>query len=340
MILKICNRYRRVYMERKPIVVIPGWIRKEALEALCATCEVKQWTESEPISQEILEEWVTDADAIWATGIQLTKELIAKAPRLKVVANASVGYDHVDIEALSERGIPYGNTPHVLTECVAELSMGLIVAAARRIVENAIFVREGGWERRFQPHKGVELRGQTLGIIGFGNIGVSISRRARAFGMRIIYHNRKKREDDALYMAKYVSLEELYKESDVVISVLPLTEETEKLIGKEAFAMMKKEAIFVNVGRGKVVDTMALVAALREGEISYAALDVVDPEPLPKNHPLLAEKNCLILPHIASYTDRTRSEMAMLTVENILSGLRGKALPAVVNAEVNYPKEG
>lgn len=325
---------------KKPIVVVPGLMRKDALAELEKHCEVRQWDKAEPMPRELLKEWLVDADALVVVKCQVDGDLIEGAKNLKVVAQAAVGYDNVSIEDLTARRIPYGNTPRVLDESVAELAMGLTICASRRIVENVDYVRSGKWMDRYPDFKGIDLSRATMGIIGMGNIGLSISRRARAFGMTVIYHNRNRRKDDHLYMTTYVSLDELLEKSDVVMCVLPLTKETEKLIGKEFFQKMKKSSLFVNVGRGKVVDTDALAEALQSGEIDYAALDVVDPEPFSPNHPLLKTGKCIITPHVASYTNRTRKEMAFLMVENILRGIKEEPLATCVNEAVNYKKEG
>lgn len=321
----------------KPVVVVPGLVRKDALAYLSEHVTIKQWTEKTPMPRETLKEWLKEADGLWSiNNVTVDADLVAEAPNLKVIAQASVGYDNVVIDDLTARHIPYGNTPDVLTESVAELAFTLVAAASRRVMENAEFVKSGQWEQRPSNIKGKDLSRCTLGIIGMGNIGVSISRRARAFGMTVIYNNRKPRPDEKLYMVEYRDRDTLYAESDVVLVVTPLTPETYHMIDKEAFKKMKKEALFVNVGRGKIVDTDALVWALNEGEIDYAALDVTDPEPLPADHPLLKTGKVLVVPHIASFTDRTRRDMAMLTADNLILGVQGKPLKTCVNKDVNY----
>lgn len=321
----------------KPIVVVPGLVRKDALAYLGEHVTIKQWTEKGPMPREVLKEWLQEADGLWSIGnIAVNQDLLEGAKNLKVIAQASVGYDNVVIDDLTKLRIPYGNTPDVLTETTAELAFTLVAAASRRIYENMQFVIDGKWEQRPSNIKGYDLSRQTLGIIGMGKIGVSISRRARAFGMTVQYYNRSPRNDDSLLMTTYVSLERLLRTSDVVLVMAPLTDETYHMINDEAFDMMKETALFVNVGRGKIVDTDALVRALEEGKIDYAALDVVDPEPLPKDHPLLKTGKVLVVPHIGSYTDRTRKEMAMLTANNIINGVQQKPLLACVNEEINY----
>ena len=321
----------------KPIVVVPGLVRKDVVAYLSEHVTVRQWTEKEKMPKEVLKEWLREADGLWSINhFTVDEDLVKDAPNLKVIAQASVGYDNIDIDALTARHIPYGNTPNVLTETTAELAFTLMAAASRRIYENAQFVKDGTWAERPSNIKGKDLSRMTLGIIGMGKIGVSVSRRARAFGMTVQYHNRNRRNDDSLLMTTYVSLGKLLTTSDVILVMAPLTEETYHLIDAEAFEMMKETALFVNVGRGKIVDTDALVHALETGQIDYAALDVVDPEPIGADHPLLKTGKCLVVPHIGSFTDRTRKEMAMLTANNLIAGVHGKPLLTCVNESVNY----
>ena len=326
-------------MECKPLVVVPGLVRRDAIEYLKEHVDVRQWTEKTKMPREVLKEWLRDADGLWSiNSISVDADLVKDAPNLKVIAQASVGYDNVKIDELTAAGIPYGNTPGVLNETVAELAFTLIATASRRIIENAAFVKEGRWAQRPSNIKGFDLSRRTLGIIGMGAIGVSISRRARSFGMTVVYHNRHQRNDDKLYRTTYMELDELLATSDVVCIMAPLTDETYHMCDAEFFKKMKKTALFVNVGRGAIVDTDALIDALKTGEIDYAALDVTDPEPLPADHPLLSIDNCLIVPHIGSYTDRTRYDMSMLTANNIIAGVHKKPLQTCVNEEVNYKK--
>ena len=321
----------------KPIVVVPGLVRKDVIAYLSEHVTVRQWTEKEKMPKEVLKEWLREADGLWSINhFTVDEDLVKDAPNLKVIAQASVGYDNIDIDALTARHIPYGNTPDVLTETTAELAFTLMAAASRRIYENAQFVKDGKWVERPSNIKGKDLSRMTLGIIGMGKIGVSVSRRARAFGMTVQYHNRNRRNDDSLLMTTYVSLGKLLTTSDVILVMAPLTEGTYHLIDAEAFEMMKETALFVNVGRGKIVDTDALVHALETGQIDYAALDVVDPEPIGADHPLLKTGKCLVVPHIGSFTDRTRKEMAMLTANNLIAGVHGKPLLTCVNESVNY----
>ncbi len=321
----------------KALVVVAGPVRRDALAELEKHCTIKQWKEKGPIPRDVLKDWLTEADGFWsASTVTVDEDLLKGATKLKVVAQASVGYDNINIPELTKLGIPHGNTPDVLTETVAEHAFALIVAASRRIFENMNFVLSGEWIEKYSPYKGRDLSRMTLGIIGMGNIGISISRRARAFGMTVLYNNRHPRRDDHLYMTTYVDMDTLLRESDVVLVAAPLTEETYHMVNADMFKKMKPHTLFVNIGRGKIVDTDALVEALETGIIEYAALDVTDPEPLPPTHPLLKTGKCLITPHVASYTDRTRKDMAMLTVQNLVNGVQKKTLVTVVNKEVNY----
>lgn len=326
-------------MKKKPVVVVNGLVRKDAMAYLAEHVEIRQWTEKTVMPRETLKEWLKEADGLWSVRpLTVDGDLIKDAPNLKVIAQAAVGYDNVKIDELTAAGIPYGNTPGVLNETVAELAFTIIATASRRILENVAFVKSGRWAERPSNIKGFDLSRRTLGIIGMGAIGLAISRRARAFGMTVVYHNRHPRQDDAIYRTTYMELDELLATSDVVCIMAPLTDETYHMCDAEFFKKMKSTALFVNVGRGPIVDTEALIEALKNGVIDYAALDVTDPEPLPADHPLLSLDNCLIVPHIGSYTDRTRYDMSILTADNIIAGVHKQPLKCCVNEEVNYEK--
>lgn len=320
----------------KPKVVVAGPFLPEGIKRLSEHCEVRQWTDSATIERALLKEWIADADGLIIHGkIKADEDLLSAGKKLRVMAQAMVGYDNVSIDACNARKILYGNTPDVLVETTAELAFGLLVCVARRINEGWDFVRAGKW----QPDKpiipyGIDLSGRTLGIIGMGRIGVAVARRAKAFNMDVIYHNRNPRKDDLEIGTRYCSLDDLLVESDAIIVLTPFTPETRGLFGKTEFEKMKDSAIFVNVARGAVVQTDALTEALQLGNIAYAALDVTDPEPLPPDHPLLNAPNILITPHIGSFTERTRNDMAMMTIDNMLAGLFGNKMPACVNPKV------
>lgn len=324
----------------KPIIVIPGKVRQEGIDELKKHVEVREWQEVGTMPRDLLKEWLKDADGLWATKDQkVDKDLLNNASNLKVVVTASVGYDHINVNELTELGIPVGNTPGVLTETVAEFAFSLILTARRRIYENIQYVFNNRWKDSDSLVKGPigrDVSRQTLGIIGMGKIGLSVSRRARAFGMTVIYHNRHPRKDDNLFMTKYVPLDDLLSQSDVVLVTAPLNNDTYHMVDAAWFKKMKNSALFVNIGRGRIVETGALVEALTNGEIDYAALDVTDPEPISADHELIKTGRCIVTPHIASYTNRCRTDMALLAVENLLKGVYLEPLTTCVNSEVNY----
>ena len=254
--------------------------------------------------------------------------LLDRVPRLLVISNYGVGVDHIRLPAAKERGIPVGNTPGILDGATADMGMTLLLAAARRLAEGDRYARSPAFTR-YDPGYilGREVHSSTLGIIGLGRIGQQVAKRARAFDMQILYHNRRRNEAaEAALGVRYVGFEELLPQSDYVMLCCPLTEETRGLISHAAFARMKPTAILVNIARGPVVDTAALTDALQTRRIYAAALDVTDPEPLPRDHPLLTLNNVTIAPHLGSATEQTRRQMAEISVENLLRGLRGEEL--------------
>ncbi len=301
---------------------LPG----DALQRLGLEHEVDVWEEAQPPSRAELLERARDADALLP---QLTEkvdvELLDSCPRLVAVADYSVGFDNVDLAAATERGIPVGNTPGVLTEATADLTWALMLSAARRLPEAEKDVRTGtwGWEPSFLL--GHDMQGATLGIVGMGRIGSAVARRASGFGMEVIHNSRG---------GAGVSLDELLERSDFVSLHAPLTPETRGMIGEPQLRHMKPTAILVNTARGPLVDTDALVRALQEGWIAGAGLDVTDPEPLPRDHPLLNCPGLAIAPHIGSATHAAREGMADLAVDNLLAALRGERMPHCVNPEV------
>lgn len=314
-------------------VVVTGGLLAPALERLQEVCDVRQWEKSEPIPRAVLLEWATEAEGIIASNtIVVDEELLQHAPKLKVIAQAAVGYDNIDIEACTKYGIPFGNTPGVLVDATANLAFSLLLCSTRRIHEGWDFVRTGSWCLGHRMPFGIDIAGKTLGIVGMGQIGAAVAQRARTFGMNVIYYNRNRRHDDDSIGATYQPFNVLLEEADAIIVLTPLSQETKGLFDREQFRKMKSTAYFINVSRGPVVDTDALLEALQTGEIAYAALDVTDPEPLPKDHPLLKLSNVLITPHIGSATIETRKAMAELTVDNLLAGLENKPLLACVNA--------
>ncbi len=249
---------------------------------------------------------------------------------LKVISNHGVGVDHIDLNAARERGIPVGNTPGVLDGAVADMAFTLLLAAARRLTEGERFARRPDTVRfATNDRHGQEVHEATLGIVGMGNIGSQIAKRAMGFDMKVLYHNRRRRENvEGTYGASFVGLDELLSQSDYVVLIVPLTEETRSMIGRRELALMKPTATLVNIARGSIVDTDALTETMVAKRIYAAALDVTEPEPLPRDHPLLQLDNVTIAPHLGSATIQTRKKMAELSVRNLLAGLNGQELIA------------
>ena len=319
-----------------PHLAVTRRIPEAGLAMLRSEAEVRLWEDDLPPSPAQLLHLLDGCDgALTLLTDRIDGAVLDQIPTLRVVSNLAVGYDNIDVPAATARGVLVCNTPGVLTRATADHTWALLLAAARRIPESIAYVREGKW-KTWGPLLllGQEVSGATLGIVGLGRIGKEVAKRARGFDMRILAFDPYEDEAFALeYGVEYVPLDLLLTESDFVTLHVALTEETRHLIGAEQFAQMKSTAILVNAARGPVVDTEALVHALRAGEILGAALDVTDPEPLPADHPLVWMENCIVVPHTASATVQTRDKMATLAAENLLAGLRGERPPASVNAE-------
>lgn len=307
----------------------------ELLEAAGHT--VRQWTEKRKLTQEELIEECRSADALLSAGQQLNKEFLEASKHLKVIALHSVGYDNVDIETATRLKIPVGNTPGVLSGSTADTAFLLMMASARNAFYMNRKITEGEWGF-FEPtaNLGRELNGCTLGVFGLGKIGLEMSKRcAGAFGMKVIYHNRSRNQEaEDLLGAELVSFEDLLKRSDVLTVHTALTPETEGKFNAAAFKLMKKSSIFVNTARGSIHQEQDLIAALENGDIWGAGLDVTNPEPMHPDNRLLSMPNVAVLPHIGSATLGTRNAMARLAAENIIAGLKGEKLPYPVNPEI------
>lgn len=249
-------------------------------------------------------------------------------PKLRVISNLGVGVDHIHLDDARARGIPVGNTPNLVDGATADMTFTLLMAAARNLIIGDHYARSADFTR-YDPNllHGYDVHGSTLGIIGMGNIGKQVAKRARGFDMRILYHNRKPDpQAEAELGVTYASLPDLLRQSDFVTLNMPLTPETRGMIGREQLQLMKPSAVLVNVARGGVLDHEALTEALREHWIYAAALDVTEPEPLPRDHPLLQLDNLIIAPHLGSATRQTRRDMAQRAVDNLKAGLRGVPL--------------
>ncbi|MEM0243703.1 MAG: hydroxyacid dehydrogenase [Zestosphaera sp.] len=287
-------------------------------------------------SEKELSELVTDIDILLVRSKPLvTAEVISKAEKLKIIARAGVGLDNIDVKVAEAKGIKVINTPEAPTRSVAELAIGLMLAVARKIAYSDRKMREGRWVKK--EAEGVELKGKTLGIIGFGRIGREVAAIAsKGLGMKILYYDvyRASPEVEKELGATYVDLETLARESDVVSVHVPLTSETRGLVSEGLLKLMKKNAILINTSRGAVVDTKALIKALNEGWIAGAGLDVYEEEPLPPNHPLTAFKNVVLAPHAASATYEARHGMAETVAENLIAFYEKRIPPNLVNKEV------
>jgi glyoxylate reductase len=314
--------------DRMSRVVVTGRIPDAALDKLRASYEVDAWEGVESISRAELLHRVTGAEAIISLLTErIDAELLdAAGPQLKVVANVAVGYDNIDVPSCTKRGVIATNTPGVLTEATADIAFGLILMATRRLGEGERLIRAGQpWKWGMFFLLGSSLQGKSLGIVGMGGIGQATARRAKAFGMEIIYQSRSEIDPaiSADLGARRVDLEELLTVSDVVSLHCPYGPNTHHLIGAEQLAVMKETAYLVNTARGPIVDEAALALALREGQIAGAGLDVFEQEP--KIHPWLLElENVALVPHLGSATVETRTAMAILAADNTLAVLGGK----------------
>ncbi|CAG4982357.1 unnamed protein product [Colias eurytheme] len=265
---------------------------------------------------------------IWNTRHRLNKEFLDLAgPQLEAITTMASGVDHIDIAEVAKRGIPLGNTPDVLNNAVADITVGLLIAAARSFKPGIREVESGEWKYGVQWKLSRHINGTTVGIVGLGGIGQAVVRRLKGFDVgKFIYSGRSDKPEAKALGAKRVPIEQLLKESDYVVLCCPLTEETKHLINKETIKLMKDTSVIINIGRGGIIDQDALYDALKEGRIFAAGLDVTTPEPIPKDHPLVSLPNCLIIPHLGSATGETRDAMAKLSSQNILQALDGKPM--------------
>ncbi|MFD2705810.1 2-hydroxyacid dehydrogenase [Salibacterium lacus] len=278
-------------------------------------------------------EELSKADALYGAGLRMDEDLLKHAPKLKVISNVSVGYDNLDMEAISKRGITATHTPTVLIDTMADTMTGLMIATARRMPELNNMVKNGNWKKPLtSEHFGANVHHKTLGIIGMGRIGEEVARRA-AFGfhMEVMYYNRRRKpEAETNTGAAYAELKELLQSSDFVMVLTPLTNETHGLIDAEAFGSMQQHAVFLNGSRGKVVVEEDLIQALEEGEIAAAGLDVFEQEPVDPNHSLLGMENVVALPHIGTATYETRHAMAMDAARQCVDGVKGRTPEHVI----------
>lgn len=308
----------------KPIVYITQKLPDEAVAGLHESFEVRMWhDEKAPAPREEILKQVKEAHALWTMlSDQIDREVFESAPNLKIVTNLAVGYNNIDIHAAHARGVIVTNTPDVLTQSTADLTFALLLATARRIIEAEKSVRSGDW-KSWSPMgmAGRNVGGATLGIIGMGRIGVAVADRAKGFGMKVLYHNRTRRSFEDV---EYAEFDDLLKQSDYVVILTPLTEETRGMIGERELALMKETACLINVARGGIVDETALYEALKAEKIWGAGLDVFETEPVPLDHPLLSLPNLTVLPHIGSATVQTRLAMMEMNAKAITDCLAGE----------------
>lgn len=321
----------------KPRVFATRIIPEAGLKKVLEFCDADVWQGDLPPSREELLARAAGVDGL----LTLLSDPIdaalmdAAGPQLKVISQYAVGFDNIDVRAATQRGIPVGHTPGILTDATADFAFALMMSAGRRVVEADRHTREGKW-KTWGPSilLGSDFVGATLGLVGFGRIGRAMAKRASGFDMRVIYYDPTAEQDPAIAARPVDSLDDLLRQSDFVSLHTPLTPDTRGMINARTLALMKPGAVLVNTSRGGVIDQPALFEALRDGTIFAAGLDVTDPEPLPMDSPLLTLPNLIIAPHIASASNRTREEMAVLTADNLIAGLQGEPLPRCVNPEV------
>ena len=322
----------------KKRLIVQGQLSDAQLATLEHLFEVIQLSKAMSLDAPDNRHYLAEAHGIIGSGLAITPELLDAAPKLEVISTISVGYDNIPVDELTRRGIMLCNTPDVLTETTADTGFTLIMATARRVVELAEWVKADQWQASVGPALyGSDVHGKTLGMVGFGRIGQAVAKRgALGFGMKVLYSNASpKPAIEQQLGATRRELDELLAESDFVCVTVPLTAETERLIGAQQFALMKRSAIFINIARGKVVDESALINALENGVIKAAGLDVFEQEPLSASSPLPHMLNVVALPHIGSATHETREAMTQRAVDNTRLALQGKPPISLVNKEVN-----
>ena len=300
-----------------------------ALKELKKKFEVDIHTGKIPIPQNTLKSKIKNLDGLICFPYdKINKEVLQSAKKLKVISTFSVGYDHIDLDFAKENKIRVGYTPEVLTDATADMAFGLLLDSLRRISEGDRIIRKGKWKQIYGAYDyvGFDLQGKTLGIMGLGRIGKTLAKRAKAFDMKIIYHNRNKfsRNEESKLGVKYVAFDKLITQSDIISIHVPHTKETNQIFDMKILKKMKKTAFLINTSRGKVVNEKDLVTALKQKIIAGAGIDVFETEPINKNHPFMKLENLVMAPHVGSSTKETRIQMAELTVKNLINGMNGK----------------
>jgi len=324
-------------MTGRPLVAVTREIPRPGLDLLETACDTRIWPGEMPPTPDELDAFLEGAQGVLTLlDDRIDGAVLDRHPDLEIVSNYAVGYDNINVDDATARGVAVCNTPGVLTETTAEFAFTLLVATARRVVEAADYIRAGRWHTWGpQVLLGQNVYGATLGIVGFGRIGKALAGMASGFNMRILVPDTSSdREGAAEVGAELVPYDQLLQDSDYISLHVALNDDTYQMFGAREFGLMKPNAILINTSRGRVVDTDALLAALTDGEILAAGLDVSDPEPLPADHPLVALPNCTIAPHIASATVQTRTAMAEMAARNLVAWFEGRSPDFIVNPEV------
>lgn len=323
----------------KPYIFITRKLPDDVLQVLQEAYEVSMWDKEDvPVPREILIKEASQADALLTMlSDSIDTEVLTAGKNLKVVANLAVGFDNIDIQTATEKGIAICNTPDVLTDTTADLTFSLLLASARRIVEAAEYVKNDQW-KSWSPLllAGFDVHHKTIGIVGMGKIGEAVAKRATGFEMEVLYYNRtRKLEAEQRLGVRYTLFDDLVTKSDFIVCLTPLTNETKNLFTRDVFQKMKPSAIFVNASRGPVVNEEDLYEALLNGEIAGAGLDVFEKEPIRSTHPLLKLSNVVALPHIGSSSVETRITMMKLCLDNISAVFEGRFPKTLVNKDWN-----
>ena len=316
-------------MKKRFNVLVTRRLHRSALDELGKRCNVSLHAGKIPIPKKNLINKIRDMDGLICHPYDIIdKEVINNAKNLKAISTFSVGFDHIDVNFAKSQKIKIGYTPEVLTNATAELTIGLILDLLRRISEGDRIIRKGKWKQIYGAYDyvGFDLQGKTLGIMGLGRIGKTLAKRAKAFDMKIIYHNRNRisRNEERKLGVKYVVFDKLITQSDIISIHVPHTKETNQIFNMKILKKMKKTAFLINTSRGKVVNEKDLVTALKQKIIAGAGIDVFETEPIEKNHPFMKLENLVMSPHVGSSTKETRIQMAELTVKNLIYGMNGK----------------
>ena len=320
----------------KPRIFVTRPLPVPVAELLARACDVQSHPDDSLLPPAEMGRLCRDVDGLLVIFAQVNEDFLARAPKLRVVANCGAGYDHIDVAACTHRGIVVTNTPDVVSDATADMAFALMLAGARRVVEGERYIRHGLWQKwEWGLLWGTDVHHRTLGLYGFGQIGQAMARRARGFSLRVLYHARRRVAEDVEreLQAEFVERDTLLRQSDFVILHVPLTPETRHLIGAPEIAQMKPPVFLINTSRGPVVDENSLVQALQNGTIAGAGLDVFEEEPNLQPG-LLRLTNVVLTPHIGTATAETRLKMANLAAQNLLEALHGRRPPNVVNPEV------